>query len=103
MANIALTLILIEYFDFANVFFPELVSELSKHTMINDHAIKLVDDWQLLYKPIYSLKPVELETLKIYIKTNLANGFIKFSKSLVEASIFFNKKTHRSLQLCVNY
>ena len=31
----------IEYADFA--FFPDLASELSEHTEINDHAIKLVD------------------------------------------------------------
>ena len=39
----ALTKVLAEYLDFADVFFPDLVSELPKHTGINDHAIKLVD------------------------------------------------------------
>ena len=43
---------------------------------MNDHAIKLKEDKQPLFSPIYSLKPVELETLKIYIKINLANDFI---------------------------
>ena len=37
--------IFIKYSDFADVFFPELASELFKHTEINDHAIKLVNDW----------------------------------------------------------
>lgn len=32
---------------------------------------------QPLYGPIYSLKLVELETLKTYIKTNLARGWHK--------------------------
>ncbi len=56
-----------KYADFADVFSPKLAAELSEHTGINDHAIELVDDWQPPYGPIYSLRPVELETLKIYI------------------------------------
>ena len=32
-----------EYADFADVFSPDLASELSKHTGINDHAIELVN------------------------------------------------------------
>ena len=53
-----------KYADFANIFSLKSVSELPKHTKINDHAIKLVDDWQLLYSLIYSLEPVKLKTLK---------------------------------------
>ncbi len=34
-----------EYADFADVFSPKLATELPEHTEINDHAIKLVDDW----------------------------------------------------------
>ena len=86
-----------EYSDFANVFFLELASEFPKLTIINNYAIELVDDWQPLYKPIYSLKLVELKTLKIYIKTNLANDFIRPSKSLVGAFIFFDKKPNKSI------
>ncbi len=68
-----------EYTDFADVFSPKLAVELPKHMRINDHAIELVDDWQPPYSPIYSLRPVELETLKAYIENNLANGLIKHS------------------------
>ena len=32
-----------EYSDFADVFSPDLASELPEHTGINDHAIELVD------------------------------------------------------------
>ena len=32
-----------EYIKFADVFFPDLASELFEHTKINDHAIKLVN------------------------------------------------------------
>ena len=44
VANEASTLIPTEYFDFADVFSPELASELPKHIEINDHTIKLVDN-----------------------------------------------------------
>ena len=96
VANKAPTSILNEYSDFADIFFPELALELFEHTGINNHVIKLVDDQQLPYGPIYNLGPVELETLKTYIETNLKNGFIRPSKSLAWASIFFDKKPNGS-------
>ena len=101
--NEAFTKVLSEYTDFADVFFPKLAVKLSKHMKINDYAIKLVDDWQPPYGPIYSLNSVGLKTLKAYIKNNLANGFIKPSKSSAEALIFFDKKPDSSLRLCIDY
>ena len=92
-----------EYSDFADVFSPDLAFELPEHTRINDHAIKLVEGQQPPYKPIYSPGPVELETLKAYIDTNLANGFIRLSKSPAGAPILFNRKSDGSLWLCVDY
>ncbi len=62
-----------------------------------------MDDWQLLYGLIYSLEPVELETLKAYIKNNLTNSFIRPSKSLTGVPIFFDKKLDNSLRLYVDY
>ena len=70
---------------------------------MNKHAIKLEEDKQPPFGPIYSLKPIKLKTLKIYIKTNLANGFIWSFKSLVGAPILFDRKPDRSLRLCVDY
>ncbi len=92
-----------EYIDFTNVFSPKLVVGLLEHTEINDHAIKFVDDWQRPYGLIYSLRPVKLEILKAYIKNNLANDFIRPSKSSSGASILFNKKSDKSLRLCIDY
>ena len=89
--------------DFTDVFSPDLTSELSKNTGINNHAIELVEGQQPPYGPIYSLGLVELETLKAYIETNLANGFIRPSKSLAGAPILFERKLDGSFQLCVNY
>ena len=102
-ADEAPTKVLSEFADFADVFSLKLAVELSKHTRINNHVIELVDNWQLLYSPIYNLGPVELETLKAYIENNLANDFIRLSKSPAKIHIFFNKKPDGSLRLYVNY
>ena len=83
------TRILAEYFDFFNVFFSDSAVKLREHTRINDHPIDLLDDKQPPYGLIYSLGLVKLETLKTYIKANLASGFIRPSKSPASAPILF--------------
>ena len=93
----------VEYSDFADVFSPDLAFELPEYIGINNHAIELVDGQQPPYGPIYSLEPVELETLKAYIETNLANRFIRPSKSPAGAPILFERKSDGSLRLCVDY
>ena len=97
------TKVLAEYFDYSNVFSAENAAELPENTGINEHAIELEEGKQPPFGPIYSLGPVELETLKTYIKTNLANGFIRPFKSPAGAPIFFDNKPNGSLRLCVNY
>ena len=99
----AFTKVFAKYSDFADVFSSDLVSKLPKHTRINDHAIELIDAQQPPYEPIYSLGPVELEILKAYIETNLANGFIKPSKSPAGTFILFDRKSDGFLRLYVNY
>ena len=96
------TEILPEYADYADVFSPDLAMELPENTGINEHAIELVEGKQPPYGPIYSLGPVELETLKAYIETHLKTGFIWPSKSPAGAPILFDKKPNGSLRLCVD-
>ena len=103
IAKEAPTKIPAKYSDFADVFSPNLATELPEHTEINTHAIDLEEGKQPPYGPIYSLGPVELETFKFYIKTNLANSFICPSKSSTSAPILFDKKPDGSLCLCINY
>ena len=86
----------VKYSDFADIFFPDLVSEFFKHTGISDYAIKLVDSQQPSYKPIYNLELVELKTLKTFININLAHKFIKSSKLSVSTLIIFNQKSNGS-------
>ena len=92
-----------EYSHFSNVFSSDSAAELPEYIRINDHPINLLDDKQPPYGPIYSLGPVELETLKTYIKANLAIGFIRPSLSPVGAPILFVQKRNGDLRLCVDY
>ena len=59
---------------------------------MNQYAIELQKGQQPPYGPIYSLGPVDFETLKTYIKTNLANSFIRPSKPPTDALILFVRK-----------
>ena len=99
----ALTKVSSKYADYTNVFLFDLVMELPENTGINEHAIKLEKEKQPLYRPIYSLEPVELGTLKTYIKIHLKTGFIQPSKSSINTLILFDKKPNGSFWLYVNY
>ena len=92
-----------KYSDFSNNFSLNSAVELSEHLGINNHFINLLDNKQPLYGPIYSLGPIELQMLKIYIEANLASSFIRLSKSFISAPILFVRKKNSSFCLCVNY
>ena len=92
-----------KYSNCSKIFSAENAVELLEYTGINDHAIKLENGNQLLFGPIYNLELVELKTLKTYIKTNLANSFIRPSKSPASALILFDEKSDRSFRLCIDY
>ena len=65
-----------EYLDFADIFSEMSANILQERTGANENAIELEEGKQPPYGLIYSLGPVELETFKTYIETNLSNGFI---------------------------
>ena len=92
-----------KYSDFTNVFSEKKALVLPECTDLNEHAIELEDGNQPPYGPIYSLRLVELETLKTYIKTHLKTRFIQSSKSPAGTPIPFNKKLDGSFCLCVDY
>ncbi len=77
--------------------------ELSENTCINKHAIELIEEKQSPYKPIYTLSPVELETLIVYIKTYLKTGFIYLFKSPAGDLILFDKKPNSSFRFYMDY
>lgn len=80
-----------KYLNYDNIFLIEFGAKFLKHNN-NNYAIKLENNKQLFYNPIYSLETIELKILKAYIKTNLANGFIWFSKLFANIPILFNQK-----------
>ena len=86
-----------------NVFLKKLVVELPKRSNINEHTIDMEPNKKLLYRPIYSLGQVELETLITYIETNLAIGFIQPSKSPTKVFILFVQKPDGSFYLYFDY
>ena len=95
--------VLAKYLDFTDVFLKKSANIFLKQNRANKYMIRLEKDKQPSYGLIYSLKPVEFETLKTYIKINLANGFIQASKLPVAASILFVRKPNNSFWLYVNY
>lgn len=101
--NKASTQVSTKYSKFANVFSEKKALMLPQQINLNKHAIKLEDDKQSFYKPIYSLGPVELKTLKAGIKIYLKTGFIWPSKFLAGASILFDKKPNGNFWLDINY
>ena len=88
------------YSGFADVFSRAKAETLAPHRSI-DNAIDLEPGFKLPYGPIYTLSEFELRTLKAYIETNLANGFIQRSSSSAAAPILFAKKKEwRTTHLC---
>ena len=92
-----------KYSDFADVFSEKSANLLTEQIEANEHAIKLEEGKEPPYGPIYSLRPIDLNILKTYINTNLANGFIRLLKSSAGAPILFVHKLDSSFCLCINY
>lgn len=101
--NKAPTTVFAKYSDYTNIFLLKLTAKLPEYTGINNHAIDLEKDKHPSYGLIYSLKLVELETFKAYIKTDLANNIIRSSQSPAGALIFFDHKSNASLRFFVDY
>jgi hypothetical protein len=91
-----------QYPEFVEVFSKKQAETLPPHRQI-DHAIDLQPDYKLPYGRIYNLSEFELKTLKAYIETNLANGFIQQSSSSAAALILFGRQNDRGQSLCVDY
>lgn len=85
-----------QYADYTNTFLSNSIIEFSKQTNINNHLIDLINNKQLSYSLIYSLKPVKLKTLKTYIKVNLPHNFIELSKLFADILILFICKNNCS-------
>lgn len=83
------TTILSKYTDFIDIFSSDLIVQFLKHTKINNYATELIDSKHWPYEPIYSLRLVDLEILKLYIKIKSVNGFIRLSMLSINTLILF--------------
>lgn len=81
----------------------DLIIEFLKNTSINKDVIKLVEGKQPPYRPIYAFNMVELETLKVYIKTYLKTWFIQITNSSTDTPNFFDKNLNKSFYLYTDY
>ena len=69
---------------------------------MNKYTIKLVEGKQLLYKQIYSLRQVELENLKTYIKIYLKTGlFNLLSLQQVQLSFLIKNQMETSISVSI--
>ncbi len=90
------------YRDLANVFSPSIANSLPPHRD-EDHSIELEPEKTPPFGPLYNLFEYPLKTLREYIDKNLANGFIRTSKSSAGAPVLFIAKFDGTLRLCVDY
>ncbi len=90
------------YRDLANVFLPSNANSIPSHRDEN-HAIELEPRKTPPCGPLYHLSEYQLKTLREYLDENLANGFIRPSKSFSGAPVLFTPKPDGTLRLCVDY
>jgi len=98
----SVTLLLLEYHDFLDVFSCELTNTLSERRFY-DHKIQLQKSKTSIFESLYDMSQDELRILKKYSKNNLIKDFIQVSSFLAISSILFVKKSSEELRFCVNY
>jgi len=98
----SVTLLLLEYHNFLDVFSRELTNILSERRLY-DHKIQLQKSKTSIFESLYDMSQDELRILKKYLKNNLIKDFIQVSSFLAISSILFVKKSSEELRFCVNY
>src|SRR3984957_294083 len=91
-----------EYHDFADVFSKVNANKLPPH---RPYILKInIEEGSTSpLGPIYSLSKTELEALREFLDENIANGFIRPTRSPYGAPILFVKKKRGALRLCVDF
>ena len=90
------------YKDLTNIYSPSNANFLPPHRD-KDHAIELEPGKTLPFGPLYNLSEYQLKTLRGYVDKNLANGFIRPSKSSAGVLVLFTPKPDGTLRLYVDY
>ncbi len=93
--------ILKAYREPANIFSPSNANSLPSD-QDEDHGIKLEPEKTPPFGRVYNLSEYQLKTIRKYIDENLANGFIRSSKSSARALVLFTPKRDETLRLCVD-
>ena len=91
-----------EYHDCLDVFSEEQANTLPPHRKY-DQGISLQPGTAPPLGPIYGISAPELAEMKTYLKANLANGFIRPSKSPAAAPVMFVSRLDGKLRLVVDY
>jgi hypothetical protein len=91
-----------KYEEYAKVFSKEEAAKFLDSTRV-EHSIPVEEGVEVPYGPIYSLSTNKLQVLHEYIKSSLAKGWIRPSKSLIGALILFVPKKDGGLRLYVDY
>jgi hypothetical protein len=92
----------LEYYDYLSVF-QEKKKPIQPPHRHQDYQIPLMDNQIPPFEPLHALDENQLQTLKEYIDSSSAKGWIRSSTSLVAALIHFLRKKDGGLHLCMDY
>jgi len=88
--------------DFESVFDYKDIANLPQPVGA-EHPIVLEDGKRPPFRPLYNMSHTELGTLREYLDTAMANGWIRRSESPAGAPVLFVPKKDGTLRLCVDY
>ena len=91
-----------KYHDFADIFQAADKQSIPKRGL-HDHAIDLEPGQQPPFGKLYSMSPVELNVLKVYLNNAVKAGIIRKLILPVLSSVMFMPKSDGTLQLVINY
>jgi len=91
-----------EYHKFVDIFNKAKADTLAQHQPY-DLKINLKEGSNPPFRPIYSMSPSELQSLREFLDQHLNISFIQPSCSAYSAPILFIQKKDGSLWLCVDF
>jgi len=92
----------LEYRDLFEAFLPKEANSLPPHRSY-DHKIEVIPGSKLPYSRNRPLSPMELRVLKRWLDDQIANGWIRPSKSSVASPILLAQKPGGGVRICVDY
>jgi hypothetical protein len=92
----------VKYHDFVDVFSKQKANKLAPHRPY-DLKIDIDKGTHPPLGPIYPLSQPELSAIHEFLDEHLYIGFIRPTKSLYGAPVFFIKKKDGSLKLCMDF